>query len=171
MPIYPSELTEWWMTCGYDSLVTLVDCDALGHKPQDVGFAQAAQHQLRSFDNNHQIHEQLHAAAPGLQASSPSNYEANRRKNLNDAAHRIFKAPKDGGVVYDYALQGLGFLDAMEAHRLRLLTTVENAMVAEYVDDGRARVAQELHQTAAKRYNQFYMGFRASVSISPTAQN
>ncbi|CAH0037682.1 unnamed protein product [Clonostachys solani] len=165
MPPYPIELQKWWMSSGYDFLTKLFEIDHLNCKQRDVGFAQTVQRRLRGFDNDQNIHEQLQGAILDIRKSLHIRYDSNRRKKLKEAAHYVFRRPDDGGLVQEHALEGLGYLDAMEIHGLTLFTAAKLSAEFGACEPGLFELAEELHQAASKRYGQFHMGFRARILL------
>lgn len=163
MPPYPLELEEWWLTQGYDALCELVDLSRTKIKPRECGFAQAVQQRLRTFDNDRNIPKQLHSQLPAIRASKKIDYASNPRKNLRIALTSIFKSPEDRGIDYRRAIEGLGYLDAMEAHRRRLVATTRLALDNTKPVETYAPLIEELDRTASLRYGHFHMGFRACV--------
>ncbi|VUC25450.1 unnamed protein product [Clonostachys rosea] len=166
MPPYPIELQKWWISSGYDFLTKLFEIDHLNCKQRDVGFAQTVQRRLRAFDNDHTIHEQLQGAIPDIRKSLCIRYDSNRRKKLKEAAHYVFRRPNNGGLVQEHALEGLGYLDAMEIHGVTLFTAAKLSAESEACEPGFFELAEELHQAASKRYGQFHMGFRARILLN-----
>lgn len=166
MPPSPTYLEDWWLTSGHEALAQLVDRNGLGLSPRDVGFAQAAHRKIRAFDNNRQLQSRLQSDWQADLESQGIDFEANPRKRLKEAAQEIFKTPQDGEINSKEALKGLGFLDAAEIRRIRLLTATQLALALELrtSDEEQAQIIRELHRTASNRYAQFHMGFRASVS-------
>lgn len=171
MPPSATYLEDWWLSNGHGALSRLVDRNDLGLSPRDVGFAQAAQRKLRVFDNDRDLQDRLHADWHAALESQGIDFDANPRKRLKDAAHDIFKSTQDGGINNDRVLEGLGYLDATEIRRLRLLTATQLAMESSVTEDKQSQIIEELHRTASNRYRQFHMGLRACVSALPTNQD
>ncbi|CAM1509133.1 Fc.00g028720.m01.CDS01 [Cosmosporella sp. VM-42] len=160
MPPFAAELEEWWLSCGYEPLTRLVDSADSDPKPKECGFAQAIQRKLRNFDNDRVIRADIQATWPAIRAARGIDYEANPRKRLKEASRSIFKRPEDGGLNQLQAMDGLGYLDAMEVHRLRLVEATKIAMDAGAPEASQVQVIKELHSTATAHYGHFHMGFR-----------
>lgn len=163
MPPFATELEQWWLTFGLEALTRLVTLTDNDPKPHECGFAQALQRRLRSFDNSQAIRADILEKWPKIRAARGIDYDVNPRKHLREASHGIFRRLEDGGIDYARATDGLGFLDAMEVHRLRLHEATRIAMGAGAPEKQQAHVVEELHRTATLHYGQFHMGFRICV--------
>ncbi|KAF7562373.1 hypothetical protein G7046_g1732 [Stylonectria norvegica] len=165
MPPFAAELEEWWLSCGLASLTSLVDSNELDLIPQDCGFAQALQRILRNFDNDRTLQDDIQATWPAIRAARGIDYNANPRKRLKEASRSIFQRSEDGGIDASRVMDGLGYLDAMEIHRLRLVKATKAAMQAASPEERHYQVVEELHQTATRHFGHFHMGFRTSTLI------
>ncbi|KAK5995492.1 hypothetical protein PT974_03900 [Cladobotryum mycophilum] len=172
MQPYPLEIEQWWLEFGQNLLAELVHEDALGGiSSRECGFAQAVQRKIRAFDNDKGLQEQVCAGLVGISGSRTTNYLANTRKLLGDSIAQIFRNPDDEGINVELAMEGLGYLDAMETQRYRLVAATQEALEACEPGDSNAAVVEELHRAATKRYAQFHMGFRATILINDLSQN
>ncbi|KAG9251172.1 uncharacterized protein F5Z01DRAFT_739398 [Emericellopsis atlantica] len=172
MPPTPGELEDWWLNQGRLALQELLNCSTLSLTSREVGYAQAVQRRLRAFDGNAVLHDQLRADWEAAHATNEIRHDVNPRKKLRDACHLVFRRTDDGGIDYDCALEGLGWLDKAESHRQRLLASTREAMAIEStVGEIRERIISELQITTSKRYTQFYLGFRASVLMQNLEQS
>ena len=163
MPPFAAELEEWWLSCGYEPLTRLVQPTERDPKPKECGFAQAMQRKLRNFDHDRAMEADIQATWPAIRAARGIEYAANPRKRLKEASRSIFKRPEDGGMDQGQVMDGLGYLDAMEVHRLRLVETTKIAMDSGVPEDSQVQVIKELHHTATIHYGHFHMGFRICV--------
>lgn len=133
-------------------------------KPSDCGFAQAAQHRIRSFDNDQAITDELRSMVPFMMSTRLFDYEANPRKSLVEATKNIFRKPEDGGLDHKRAMEGLGLLEAAERHRRRQVSSFKQQIAQGYPLINHNNMVHELDRTATSRYDNFHMGFRALVS-------
>lgn len=163
MPPYPADLERWWLSSGHEALVQLLDMETIGFRPRECGFSQAAQTRLLRFDGDQHLEYKLRTQLPRIRALIGSDYGANPRKSLAEASRSIFRKPEDGGMDHSMALEGLGLLDAVETHRLRLLAATKKKAGPHASLDYHLNVIHALHQTASGRYAQFHMGFRTCV--------
>ncbi|KAI6780775.1 uncharacterized protein J7T54_001083 [Emericellopsis cladophorae] len=171
MPPTPRELEDWWLSKGRLALQELLNCSTLNLTSREVGYAQTVQRRLRAFDGNAVLHDQLRTDWEAAHETNEIRHGVNPRKKLRDACNIVFRRTDDGGIVYDRALEGLGWLDKAENHRQRLLASTKEAMAIESnVGEVRERIISELQSTTAKRYAQFYLGFRASVLMQNLEQ-
>lgn len=164
MPPFAPELEEWWLGHGYDALTRLVDPGDDALKPEECGFAQDVQRRLRALDNDHLLQAKLKEAWPAIRAARGINYVANPRKQLKEASSTIFKPVEDGGMDQSRVLEGLGYLDAMEVHRLRFLKATRSAMEVTTPEKRHLQVVDELDRQATIHYRHFHLGFRTCVS-------
>ncbi|KAK7413187.1 hypothetical protein QQX98_007911 [Neonectria punicea] len=166
MPPFAAELEEWWLSCGYEELVRLVDPPEDALKPQECGFAQEVQRRLCAIDNNRALQAEINAAWPAIRAARGINFVANPRKHLKEASRSIFRRVEDGGMDHSRVLDGLSYLDAMEVHRLRLVKATRSAMEVSTPDNRHLQVADELDRQASIHYHHFHLGFRTSTLIN-----
>lgn len=164
MPYCAADLEAWWLAHGRDALDKLVSPQGLGLEPRECGFAQAVQHRLRVFDNDHEIEKALRSSLNKMAAAKALKLEFNPRRKMHEATRTIFRKPEDGGVDHSRALEGLEYLDLMELHRRRLLAATRAAMAVGVPEEHHPHVIEELHRQTAFRYRQFHMGLRACVS-------
>ncbi|KAF4963749.1 hypothetical protein FZEAL_10918 [Fusarium zealandicum] len=165
MPPFAAELEEWWLRNGYEALVDLVDSHDDHISSRQCGFAQHMQRRLLAFDNDRTLQIKLEETWPGIRVSRNVNYQANPRKNLREAALNIFQSSEEGGINFVRVMDGLGYLDAMEIHRLRLMEATRVAVEASCPDDHQFKVLEELHRTTSANYKHFHTGFRTCILI------
>ncbi|KOS17723.1 hypothetical protein ESCO_002753 [Escovopsis weberi] len=172
MPPYPHEIEEWWLTNGSAILEWLTHPRALGGiSSRTCGFAQAVQKKLRNFDNDIKLQEQVRAGVLEICASRTDRRPLNARRLLLDSVNLIFRNSDDEGINIERAMEGLACLDAMETQRGRLVAATQEALKACEPTDAHAFLVQELHTSAARRYRQFQMGFRATIMINDLLQD
>lgn len=75
----------------------------------------------------------------------------------------IFLRTQDGGMVKSQVMDGLGYLDAMEAHRLHLMKATHTAIDNSTIDEQHLLAVKELDRQALIHYGQFHLGFRTCV--------
>ncbi|KAH6997208.1 hypothetical protein EDB80DRAFT_585506 [Ilyonectria destructans] len=165
MPPFAPELEEWWLGRGYDALTRLVDPGDDALKPQECGFAQDVQRRLCALDNDRALQAEIKEAWPAIRAARGINYVANPRKQLKEASGTIFKPVEDGGMDQSRVLEGLGYLDAMEVHRLRFMKATRSAMEATAPEKRHLQVVDELDRQATIHYRHFHLGFRTCTLI------
>ncbi|KPM38435.1 hypothetical protein AK830_g8137 [Neonectria ditissima] len=171
MPPFPTELEEWWLSCGYEELVHLVDPPDDALKPQECGFAQEVQRRLCALDNDRSLLAEINEAWPAIRVSRGVNFVANPRKHLKEASRSIFRLVEDGGMDQSRVLEGLSYLDAMEVHRLRLMKATRSAIEVSVPDDRHLQVADELDRQASIHYRHFHLGFRTGILINDLTKN
>jgi hypothetical protein len=168
MPPLPAELHSWWLTTGHDALLTLFErrndlCSA-----NEVGFAQALQRRLRSFDNDDAIQSSLRREWTAFRTDQEHGGSSvacpNPRKRLKEIIDCIFRSPQSGGINPAAALEGLGQLDEVEARRLCLLSATHTAMESGVTDERYVQALDNLHLASSKHFRQFHMGLRSTVS-------
>lgn len=167
MPPLPAELHSWWLTSGHDALVTIFERRDDLCSSNEVGFAQALQRRLRSFDNDDAIQSSLRREWTVLrtnQGTSSSIACHNPRKRLKEIMTCIFRSPQSGRINKTAALEGLGQLDEVEARRLCILTATQNAMESGVTDERYVQALDNLHLASSNHFRQFHMGLRSSVS-------
>ncbi|KAH6896873.1 hypothetical protein B0T10DRAFT_583522 [Thelonectria olida] len=170
MPPFAAELEEWWLGPGSEALTSLVDPGGTAPKPQECGFAQDIRHRLCSFDNNRALQADLEAAWPAIRAARSINYSANPRKHLKEASRNIFLRAEDGAMNKSRVMDGLGYLDAMEAHRLHLMKATKRVIDHSTTSDQHLLAIKELHRQALVHYGHFHLGFRTCILIDDLAQ-
>lgn len=158
-----ADLETWWLKNGFDYLVQLVDIDDVRLSRQQVGFVQAIQGKLRTFDSKRDIYAQIQE---DIMTRNTSSDKTSPRRLLGEATRKIFRRTKDGGLDHDLAFEGLAILEQVETQRLRLLKTTMLATNACSMDSNGTQLIEELHHRATERYRQFQLGFRACVSPS-----
>ncbi|KAF5022737.1 hypothetical protein F66182_5210, partial [Fusarium sp. NRRL 66182] len=149
MPPYAAELEAWWLGSGYEALVHLINDEAGDLNHRQCGFAQQMQRRLLTFDNDRTIQSLIQQAWPAIRAARGVDYDTNTRKSVKHVYGNIFRKPKDGGIDYDRVMDGLGYLDAMEIRRLRLLEATQIAVEAVSPGEDRLQMLQELDRTAS----------------------
>lgn len=165
MPPSPLELQAWWLTTGRKSLERLFSRHDLVLEPHQVGFPQAVQHKLRTFDHDETWQASLRADWQNQRAKQTNSNDFNPRRRLKEALTTIFRRAEAGGLLFENALEGLGRLDSAEVHRLRLIAAVNLALDSAISQGDQMRVFEELQSATSNHYLQFHMGFRACVSI------
>jgi hypothetical protein len=165
MPPYAAELETWWSGSGLEALTHLVNDDSDELNPRQCGFAQLLQTRLLTFDNDRTIQTQIQKAWPAIRATRGIDYDANTRKYAKYIASTIFRKPADGGIDFDRVMDGLGYLDAMEIRRLRLLMATRKAMETGTPSEASAQVVEELDRTATANFRHLHAGFRTCVLI------
>ncbi|WZH42467.1 uncharacterized protein QYS62_003463 [Fusarium acuminatum] len=165
MPPYAAELETWWSGSGLEALTHLVNDDSDELNPRQCGFAQLLQTRLLTFDNDRTIQTQIQKAWPAIRATRGIDYDANTRKYAKYIASTIFRKPTDGGIDFDRVMDGLGYLDAMEIRRLRLLMATRKAMETGTPSEASAQVVEELDRTATANFRHLHAGFRTCVLI------
>lgn len=169
MPLTPQEYLEWWLTTGLDPLKELADKETLGCSPQQVGFEQTIQRRVRSFDNDVELREALRQHVERLCSHRASDLSCNPRNKLRELTLNVFKKPEDGGLDPGRVMEGLSELNVVELRRRRLVAETPLTFKPNHPAYGSAAMIQELNKKATEKFGQFYMGFRASVSIVQTS--
>ncbi|KAL7956530.1 hypothetical protein V8C34DRAFT_326221 [Trichoderma compactum] len=164
------EYLDWWLTTGLDPLKELVDKEALGCGPQHVGFEQTVQRRQRGFDNDVELQEALRLHVKRLSSHQTPEASCNPRNKLRELTLNVFRKPEDGGLVPDRVLDGLADLHAVELRRRRLVVETPLIFRAGHPAFGSAAMIQELNRKATEKFNQFYMGFRASMVVEELKQ-
>ena len=162
MPPSPLELQYWWLDSGRESLEHLLDRQDLSLGPRDVGFAQFVQRKLRQFDHDEVLQNRLRSDWLAGRSRRAKGSDSNPRRRLKEALATVFRRNEDGGLLFERALEGLAGIDAAEIHRLRLVTATKLALEP-VIQCTQKHIFEALQDTAAKRYGEFHMGFRASV--------
>ncbi|PTB55971.1 hypothetical protein M431DRAFT_82547 [Trichoderma harzianum CBS 226.95] len=170
MPLTPQEYLDWWLTTALDPLKELVDKEALGCGPQHVGFEQTVQKRQRGFDNDVDLREALRLHVKRLSSHQTPEASCNPRNKLRELTLNVFKKPEDGGLVPDKVLDGLADLNSVELRRRRLVAETPLIFRAGHPAYGSAAMVQELNRKATEKFNQFYMGFRASMVVEELKQ-
>ncbi|KAF9777570.1 hypothetical protein IL306_004367 [Fusarium sp. DS 682] len=165
MPPYAAELEDWWLGAGYEALKHLVDKESEDLNPQQCGFAQHMQTRLLTFDADETIQASLKATWPAIRAARGVDYNANSRKNSKYIASNIFRKPGDGGMDFERVMDGLGYLDAIEIRRLRLLEATHAAMETASPTDSQLHMLQELDRASSANFRLLHAGFRACILI------
>ncbi|EMT73205.1 hypothetical protein FOC4_g10004570 [Fusarium odoratissimum] len=123
------------------------------------------QTRLLAFDNDQTIQASLQTTWPAIRAARGVDYDANSRKNSKYIASNIFRKPKDGGIDFERAMDGLGYLDAIEIRRLRLLEATHAAMETILPTESQLQMLQELDRTSTANFRLLHAGFRACILI------
>ncbi|KAJ9417127.1 hypothetical protein QL093DRAFT_2581157 [Fusarium oxysporum] len=165
MPPYAAELETWWLGTGYEALKQLVNDESDDLNSRQCGFAQQMQTRLLAFDNDQTIQASLQTTWPAIRAARGVDYDANSRKNSKYIASNIFRKPKDGGIDFERAMDGLGYLDAIEIRRLRLLEATHAAMETILPTESQLQMLQELDRTSSANFRLLHAGFRACILI------
>ncbi|KAF4994502.1 hypothetical protein FDECE_13100 [Fusarium decemcellulare] len=165
MPPAPAELEEWWLIDGYEVLVRLVDDNGGEIDPRQCGFAQDIRRKLLAFDNDHTLEAKIREGLSRIRATKTTSSETLPSKCLADLCRDIFRRPEDGGINHDRVMDGLGYLDAMEVHRLRLIEAAQEANQNEPQEDHRHQLLEELHRAASAHYRPMHASFRTYVLI------
>ncbi|EWG52899.1 hypothetical protein FVEG_11486 [Fusarium verticillioides 7600] len=165
MPPYPAELETWWLGIGYEALKQLVNGESDDLDSRQCGFAQQMQTRLLAFDNDQTIQASIQTAWPAIRAARGVDYDANSRKNSKYIASNIFRKPHDGGIDFERAMDGLGYLDAIEIRRLRLLEATHAAMETILPTESQLQMLQELDRTSTANFRLLHAGFRAFILI------
>jgi hypothetical protein len=163
MPPYAAELETWWLGTGYEALKQLVDDESDDLNSRQCGFAQQMKTRLLAFDNDQTIQASLQTTWPAIRAARGVDYDANSRRNSKYIASNIFRKPKDGGINFERAMDGLGYLDAIEIRRLRLLEATRTAMETISPTESQRQMLQELDRTSSANFRLLHAGFRACV--------
>ncbi|KAG5809278.1 hypothetical protein H9Q74_005662 [Fusarium xylarioides] len=165
MPPYPAELETWWLGIGYEALKQLVNDESDDLNSRQCGFAQQMQTRLLAFDNDQTIQASLQTTWPAIRAARGVDYDANSRKNSKYIAYNIFRKPHDEGIDFERAMDGLGYLDAIEIRRLRLLEATHAAMETISPTESQLQMLQELDRTSTANFRLLHAGFRACILI------
>ncbi|KAF5613432.1 uncharacterized protein FSUBG_640 [Fusarium subglutinans] len=165
MPPYAAELETWWLGIGYEALKQLVNDESDDLNSRQCGFAQQMQTRLLAFDNDQTIQASLQTTWPAIRAARGVDYDANSRKNSKYIASNIFRKPPDGGIDFERAMDGLGYLDAIEIRRLRLLEATHAAMETISPTESQLQMLQELDRTSTANFRLLHAGFRACILI------
>jgi hypothetical protein len=165
MPLAPQEYLEWWLTTGLDPLKELADKETLGCTSQQVGFEQTIQRRLRTFDNDVDLREVLRLHVERLSSRQISDLSCNPRNKLRELTSTAFKKPEDGGLDPKGVMEGLAELNIVELRRRRLVAETPLTFKPNHPAFGSAAMIQELNKKATEKFGQFYMGFRATVSL------
>lgn len=164
MPPSVSYLFYWWLGPGRDALVQLIDQEHLGISPGEVGFAEAVRNSLDDFDNDTDLHDLLRSNwLQDCQSEAIVHLGSNPRRTLKAAANGIFNQSGSNGIPLSRALDGLGLLDDVETHRLRLLSAIQHSGEASMISPEELQIIQGLHGAATKRYRRSQLGFRGCV--------
>lgn len=166
MPPCTIDLEDWWLSRRNQVSTFLLDPRHLGIKSEECGFSQAVQQRLRSFDNNQTMQAELRSRMLEISAQKAFDCGHSPRAGLHEATRLIFRRPDAGGVDFSRALHGLDCIDAMETHRLRVLSATRLAMASGLSEVGHSHLIEELHRQATIRYKHCHMGLRATVSSS-----
>lgn len=156
-----TDLENWWLTTGFDHLFDLVDIEDVRLSRQQVGFVQAIQRKLRSFDSHRDLYDQIHK---DVTTTTIPSHKPSLRRQLKVATRNVFRRIEDGGLDHDQAFEGLAVLEQVETHRLRLIEAAMSATKTCSVEDSSTQIIEGLHHRAAERYRQFQLSFRACVS-------
>ncbi|KAM0345389.1 hypothetical protein ACHAPU_006552, partial [Fusarium lateritium] len=165
MPPYAAELETWWLGSGYEAIKHLVNGDIDDLNPRQCGFAQQLQTRLLAFDNDRTIQAQIRKAWPTIRAARGIDYDANTRKYAKCIASTIFRKPKDGSMNFNRVMDGLGYVDAMEIRRLRLIEATRNALKMSTPSEADAQLIEELDRTATVNFRHIHAGFRTCILI------
>ncbi|KAF4986616.1 hypothetical protein FGRMN_10752 [Fusarium graminum] len=165
MPPYAAELETWWLGSGYEAIKHLLNSDINDLSPRQCGFAQQLQARLLEFDNDRTIQAQIRKTWPAIRAARGIDYDANTRKYAKFIASTIFRKPKDGGMDLNRVMDGLGYVDAMEIRRLRLLEATRNAIEIGMPSEADAQLIEELDRTATANFKHIHAGFRTCILI------
>src|SRR5687767_4753199 len=120
MPLFPTELSDFWLAEGQEYIREVL-ADSISKKPSECGFAQAVQRNLRALDTDADIHAALSRYLQRVHSEDRSAYDPHLHNLLDKAVNQIFIPTDVGSRDHESVLLGLGFLDATEANRLRLL--------------------------------------------------
>jgi Fe-S-cluster formation regulator IscX/YfhJ len=162
MPPYAADLETWWSGSGHDLIKELMDA-VTDLDPRQCGFAQQIKWRLLSFDKDPTINAQIRRDWPAIRAARGIDYDANSRKYAKYIASTIFRKPEKGGIDFGLAMNGLGYLDAMEIRRLRLLKATNNAIQAAPTCEGRSQLLEELERTSSTNFKNLHAGLRICV--------
>ncbi|KAG8670133.1 hypothetical protein FPOAC2_09475 [Fusarium poae] len=165
MPPYAADLENWWLGSGYDFIKQLIDTVTDGLDPRQCGFAQEIKTQLLSFDSDPAIAEQIKKDWPAIHAARGVDYDANSRKYAKRVASTIFRRPENGGINFDLAMDGLGYLDAIEIRRLRILNAVDEAIQAGPREEDRSPMLEEIGRTSFTNFKKLHAGLRTCILI------
>ncbi|CVK98149.1 uncharacterized protein FPRN_10606 [Fusarium proliferatum] len=165
MPPYAAELETWWLGIGYEAVKQLVNDKSDDLNSRQCGFAQQMQTRLLAFDNDQIIQASLQTTWPAIRAARGVDYDANSRKNSKYIASNIFRKPHDGGIDFERAMDGLGYLDAIEIRRLRLLEATHAAMETISPTESQLQMLQELDRTSTANFRLLHAGFRVCILI------
>ena len=163
MPPYAADLEAWWLGSGYDAIKDLMDGTADDLNPQQCGFAQQMRRRLLSFDNDSSVRAQIIKDWPTIRITRGVDYDANTRKYAKYIASNIFRKPQNGGINFDLAMNGLGYLDAMEIRRLRLLKATHTAIEAASPRESRPPMLKELERMSSTNFKHLHAGLRICV--------
>ncbi|RGP72680.1 hypothetical protein FLONG3_6688 [Fusarium longipes] len=163
MPPYAADLETWWLGSGYDAIKELMNNVTDELDPWQCGFAQQTKSRLFSFDNDAAIKAQIMKNWPAIRAARGIDYDANSRKYAKHIASTIFRKPEEGGIDFDLAMNGLGYLDAMEIRRLRLIKATNNAIQASSSPEGRSQILEELERTSSTNFKKLHSGLRICI--------
>ena len=163
MPPYAADLEAWWLDSGYDAIKDLIDGTADDLNPQQCGFAQQMRRRLLSFDNDSSVRAQIIKDWPTIRIARGVDYDANTRKYAKYIASTIFRKPQNGGIDFNLAMNGLGYLDAMEIRRLRLLKATHTAIEAASPRESRPPMLKELERMSSTNFKHLHAGLRICV--------
>lgn len=165
MPPFPVELETWWLGPGTHLLTQLLHGKDRTSNPREIGFVQATQRRLRSFDHCRDAPDQIEQKWPSLRSARGFDYDANPRKKLKESLETTFRKIDDGGIDHSRVMDGLGVLDTVEVRRLQLIEATKLALRACVISERRrVSLVEELHGAAGRRFAQCHMGFRVCVS-------
>lgn len=163
MPPYAADLETWWLGSGHDAIKDLLNGVADDLNPRQCGFAQQLRTRLLLFDKNLDIQAQIKKEWPAIRAARGVDYDGNTRKYAKYITSTIFRKPQNGGIDFDLAMNGLGYLDAMEIRRLRLLEATNTAIRAVSSREGRPPMLEELERTSSANFKHLHAGLRTYV--------
>lgn len=170
MPLFAAELADWWLGEGQEFLPDLLQKDPSQPRPSEVGFAQAVQRKLRAFDNDQTIHDALEIYLRRIESCGQAQYDGSAADLLQSAISKIFTPLSQRALADDAGdsndLLGLGYLDAAELHRIRIIQDGRAALDDRHAGFRQAKILDELHESANTNYRSLYLGFRVHVSCS-----
>lgn len=166
MPLTPQQYLEWWLVSSIDALKELMDTETLELAPQHAGFDTHIAGRLRNFDNDVQLREALRQHVNRQSLLQVFDLSSNPRNKLRELTLTVFKKLEDGGVDLKGVMQGLSELNMVELRRRRLVAETPLTFKPNHAAFGSAAMIQELNKKATEKFGQFYVGFRASVSLA-----
>lgn len=161
MPPYAADLETWWLGSGYHIIKELMNTATSGLDPWQCGFAPQMKSRLVAFDQDTATITQIKKDWPAIHAARCIDYDANSRKYAKYVASTIFQKPEDGGINFDLAMNGLGYLDAIEIRRLRLIEAADVAIQA--ASETWPPMLHELERTSSANFKKLHGGLRICV--------
>ncbi|CEF86933.1 unnamed protein product [Fusarium graminearum] len=169
MPPYAADLETWWLGSGYHLIKELMNTATSGLDPWQCGFAPQMKSRLVAFDQDTATIAQIKKDWPAIRAARCIDYDANSRKYAKYVASTIFRKPENGGINFDLAMNGLGYLDAIEIRRLRLIEAADVAI--QDASETWPPMLHELERTSSANFKKLHGGLRVCILTEELAKD